>query len=180
MSTGSTCSALQELADVDGDGTPDQIAPDFIDGQGVLFVCLGTGAVLSAPAPPAEAMAVIDLNGDGSAEVAVGPTQIGSGHLSVFSLVDGSLEQVLVDDGEPLVLSEGDDVDPSSGEVSGRWAWGCRDGGDGRRVVLARAEAESWTAQIVAVDGAVATTVSSEGGDAPNGALPTDLFTACT
>jgi len=126
--TASGCAAGPTvLADVDGDGDPDQIVHVYEDGGAVLRVCLNDGTVGELPGlGQGEVLEVIDLAGDGRALIIYGGTTANGKGGQIALWQDGDLAPLLRPDGEPFEMWHGGlgTFDESAG-----WSqfdfWGC-------------------------------------------------------
>lgn len=124
------------LADVDGDGRMDRVSHYWDDENGAaLVVCTAEGSVSRIQGMgQAESMELLDVDGDGAAEILFGATSAQGHGAKIARWHNGELVAIHTSDGEPLLLHSGGggDYDDELGwaEYS---AFGCeaarRDGG---------------------------------------------------
>lgn len=121
---------------LDGDGRPDRVTHTFLSTHGDpplarLIVCLGNGRVLSRQGiGMSEELEVIDIDGDGRAEVYYGGNSVCESGGSIAAVRDGRLRLLRGPDGRGLSVSSGcggfsGGDRPDEVELS-QTAWGCR------------------------------------------------------
>lgn len=131
-------------ANLDLDGRPDRVAHTFISPHGDiatarLFVCLGDGRLLTRTGiGMSEELEVIDIDGDGQAEIYYGANSVCQSGGNIAVVRDGRLRLLRGPGGHALSVGRG--CGTARGreghpQLLGESAWGCRD----HRLVLVAA-----------------------------------------
>jgi hypothetical protein len=174
-------------ADVDGDGVRDLVYHDWIDDRAVLGLCLGSGATGTMEgAGQTEVLGVADVNADGGDEILYGGTSVSAAFIDMAVWIDGALHQVMLPNGEPLMLVDGAEI----GDRTTASAFGCDgpDGGGDISLVTVQEGRDglTWLRVDYALDAATVTEIDSESGTAPGAAdvetmqdLARSLASAC-
>lgn len=187
------CAAPPHTArgDLDGDGFDDVVWSGWLDPDGTIHrqyssagdpligVCLtGDGSLPTTTVAHHESVDVIDLDGDGRAEILAGGTTAGSIGNEILVVVGGQLTTV-TEAGNPVVLREGTIATDADGRPARIEAYGCRDVAGGRRQIVrvsveVRGEAVRWTRATSRLRGATLDNDEFLWGDEPAGS---DLWT---
>jgi hypothetical protein len=156
------CPPGSPSGDFDGDGTVDALALRRTGDAAALLVCPQEGPPIETVISGAgEVLAVGDIDGDGDVEAFAGDTTVGAVAYEVITDGEGGLPQPVVNEGGPLLLTEGvmDDVG---------YRWGCR--ADGTVVQVEgslRGGGLEWTRTAYRVNGPLATNVGVGSGTTP-------------
>lgn len=164
------CEAPRDVADIDGDGRDDILAPDTNTNE--LVVCLADGTERRVLWDGMfEVLRVGDVDDDGAEEVFFGGTTAYSAIYEMGRWVDGALVIVTLAEGSPLQLTDGALGFDEAGRPE-RAAWGCADlDGDGADELLsvAATTTDGVTLSVVTtafhLDGATAVQVEQRRGE---------------